>query len=94
MLGIVLLVGLQVRLWFSDVGLLAREGLTDRLAEQRAHSQELAARNAELAREVAGLKSGLSAVEARARSELGMVKQGETFYLVTPRDADGGARGK
>ena len=92
MLGVVLLVGLQVRLWFSDVGILAREGLADRLAEQQAHSEELAARNAQLAREVTGLKSGLSAVEARARSELGMVKQGETFYLVTPRGADSGAR--
>ena len=94
MLGIALLVGLQVRLWFSDVGILARAGLTDRLIEQQAHSQELAARNAQLAREVVALKSGPSAVEARARSELGMVKQGETFFLVTPRDAEGGAYGR
>jgi cell division protein FtsB len=85
LLGIALVVGLQVRLWFSDVGIVARHGLQSRLADQQAHSQELAARNAQLAREVVALKSGLSAVEARARSELGMVKQGETFYLVTPK---------
>ena len=85
LLGVALLVGLQVRLWFSDVGMLARRGLLDRLAEQQAHSDELETRNAQLQREVVALKSGLSAVEARARSELGMVKQGETFYLVTPK---------
>ena len=85
LLGVAMLIALQARLWFSDVGVFARQGLLDRLAEQEAHSSELAARNAQLAREVVALKSGLSAVEARARSELGMVKQGETFYLVTPK---------
>ena len=85
LLGAALLVALQVRLWFSDVGIVARQSLVARLAEQQAHSEELAARNAQLSREVVALKSGLSAVEARARSELGMVKQGETFYLVTPK---------
>ena len=41
-----------------------------------------ARRHAELAAEVQALKSGLDAVEARARTELGMIKNGETFYLV------------
>jgi len=83
-LGIVLLVALQVRLWFSDVGILARAELAGRLDEERARIQELSERNERLEREVTALKSGLSAVESRARSELGMVKKGETFYLVTP----------
>ena len=37
-------------------------------------------RNAVLAAEVQDLKSGLDAIEEKARSELGMIKQGETFF--------------
>ncbi len=76
---------LQARLWFSDGGVLAARALAERVAEQHERTAELAARNARLATEVRDLKSGYAAVEARARTELGMVKEGETFYLVTPR---------
>ena len=81
-LGIVCVVYLQVRLWFSDVGVIESRTLSSRVEEQRARNAELAQRNATLAAEVQALKSGLDAVEARARSELGMIKEGETFYLV------------
>jgi cell division protein FtsB len=51
--------------------------------EQQAHENEgLKQRNAALAAEVEDLKSGEAAVEERARSELGMIKPGETFYRV------------
>ena len=80
--GIVILLGMQARLWFSDVGILARDELDERVAEQARRTEELAQRNRALAVEVAALKSGPAGVEARARSELGMIKEGETFYLV------------
>jgi cell division protein FtsB len=73
---------MQVRLWFSDVGILARGDLEQRVAEQARRTQELRDRNRLLAIEVAALKSGPAGVEARARSELGMIKNDETFYLV------------
>ena len=73
---------MQVRLWFSDVGVLARGDLEQRVAEQARRTQELRDRNRLLAIEVAALKSGPAGVEARARSELGMIKNDETFYLV------------
>jgi len=76
------LVGMQVRLWFSDVGVLARADLQTRVADQARRTHELEERNKRLAVEVAALKSGPAGVEARARSELGMIKNGETFYLV------------
>jgi cell division protein FtsB len=76
------LVGLQVRLWFSDVGIFAQRDLETRVADQTRHTQELKQRNRLLAVEVQALKSGPAGVEARARSELGMIKEGETFYLV------------
>ena len=81
-IGAVVLIGMQVRLWFSDVGILARGELEARVAEQAHRTQELEERNRRLAVEVAALKSGPAGVEARARSELGMIKNGETFYLV------------
>ena len=46
-------------------------------------------RNRVLTTEVMALKEGLVAVEARARTDLGMVSEGETFYLVVD-GADGG----
>lgn len=78
-----LLLALQFRLWFSDVGILARRDLLGRLDQEDARVAELAARNAALAREVVAMQSGLEVLEAKARSELGMVKEGETFFLVT-----------
>jgi len=81
-LGAIVLLGMQVRLWFSDIGFIARHQLSDRLIEQQRRTEELAERNRRLALEVAALKGGLAGVEARARSELGMIKEGETFYLV------------
>ncbi|HTL00057.1 MAG TPA: septum formation initiator family protein [Pseudomonadales bacterium] len=77
-----MLIGMQVRLWFSDVGLLARGDLEARVADQARRTRELEERNRRLAVEVAALKSGPAGVEARARSELGMIKNGETFYLI------------
>lgn len=81
-LGVVILLGMQARLWFSDIGVIARHELRDRLTEQTRRNAELEERNRRLAVEIAALKSGLAGVETRARSELGMVKEGETFYLV------------
>ncbi|HTO56688.1 MAG TPA: septum formation initiator family protein [Pseudomonadales bacterium] len=77
-----MLAALQIRLWFSDVGIRVQHDLEARVAEQVRHTQELKQRNRLLAVEVAALKSGSAGVEARARSELGMIKEGETFYLV------------
>ena len=49
---------------------------------QREENRGLAQRNAVLAAEVDNLKSGEAAVEERARTELGMIRPGETFYRV------------
>jgi len=52
------------------------------IAEQEAENEELRTRNKALEAEVQNLKKGLDAIEERARSELGMIKEGETFYRV------------
>ena len=50
-------------------------------AKQQVRTEALALRNAKMTAEVLALKSDTSAFESRARSELGMVKEGEVFYL-------------
>ena len=76
------LILLQGRLWFSDRGLREVAGLQSSVDAQRAANQIQGERNRQLGAEVANLKSGLSALEERARSELGMVAASETFYQV------------
>ena len=79
---LVVLAALQYKAWFSDVGYLEAERLRLKVAEQRQRAEVLEQRNRLLTAEVLALRRGLDAVEARARSDLGMVKEGETFYLV------------
>ena len=71
---------LQYVLWFTRGGIDDVARLEEAVAEQRAELQRLRERNQALAAEVLDLKQGLEAIEERARSEMGMVKQGELFF--------------
>ncbi|MDG1688393.1 MAG: cell division protein FtsB [Gammaproteobacteria bacterium] len=77
-----ILVLLQYRLWFSHAGLPSAMHLHRSVEIQQAENDKLAERNQVLAAEVQDLKSGLGAIEERARSELGMIKEGETFFQI------------
>lgn len=81
--------GLQYTLWLGSGGHQEVAGLRRQVASQQAENLRLQERNDALAAEVEDLKSGEAAVEERARSELGMVKPGETFYRVV-EDAPAG----
>jgi len=82
-LALLLLLGaLQAKLWLGDGGWRDAKALQQTVEEQRAENARLQQRNDALTAEVEDLKSGETAVEERARSELGMVKPGETFYRV------------
>ena len=85
---IAILVVLQYRLWLSHDGLPSLLRLHHAVEKQRQDNEKLAERNAVLAAEVADLKSGLDALEERARSELGMIKPGETFFHVIEPETD------
>lgn len=91
---LVALVGLGYKLVGGQGGLNEVARLKQRVAEQRAENERLKARNDALAAEVEDLKHGDEAAEERARSELGLIKPGETFYQVvepsTPLPARGG----
>ena len=79
---VLLLAALQYKLWYGSGGQHEVVALKAQVAAQAAENRKLQARNDALAAEVADRKAGGEAVEERARSELGMVKPGETFYRV------------
>ena len=76
------LVLLQWRLWVGDGGVQELMQLEQELAAQRAENEALQQRNQMLESEILDLKNGEEAVEERARSDLGMIREGETFYMV------------
>ncbi|MDP6436624.1 MAG: cell division protein FtsB [Gammaproteobacteria bacterium] len=82
-----LLLVLQGRLWLSDEGWPEVVRLRSGVAEQQAENEQLAERNARLQAEVSDLKDGFAALEERARADLGMVGEGESFYLFIPGDS-------
>ncbi len=80
---------LQYRLWQSDEGMREVWHLAAAVETQGTDNAVLAERNAQLKAEVADLKQGLTALEERARHDLGMITVTETFYQVvdTPHRA-------
>lgn len=71
---------LQFRFWFGDGGQVEVRDLRQAVANQKIENTQLKERNASLEAEVIDLKQGMAAIEERARSDLGMIKKGETFY--------------
>jgi cell division protein FtsB len=76
------LIALQVKLWSGSGGRTEVEALKAAVAQQEAENAALRQRNAALVAEVEDLKSGTAAVEERARTELGMIRPGETYYRI------------
>jgi cell division protein FtsB len=80
---LLLLLGyLQYRLWFGDGSLQEVWQLHREVEAQREENLRLRERNDTLDAEVLDLQQGLDAIEERAREDLGMIKEGETFYQV------------
>ena len=79
---IVVLIGLQYKLWVDEDGVRKLANLNSRIDEQQVVNQQMYERNEVLAAEVEDLKSGHNAIEERARMELGMIREGETFFQV------------
>lgn len=87
---LILVLALQVKMWFGEGGYSDVKRLALRVEEQASENEVLAQRNRELQAEVEDLRQGLHAVEERARSELGMVKENEEFYQVIPGETGAG----
>lgn len=83
---------LQLRLWFGDGSIQEVSRLQKEATASQAEVIRLNARNQALAAEVADLKDGLDAIEERARAELGMISEGESFYQFVKEEGAGRQR--
>lgn len=79
---IILVALLQVKFFFGQGNWRQVEALRAQVLAQKNENEVLLNRNRALAAEVKDLKSGVDAIEERARNEMGMIKSGETFYRV------------
>jgi cell division protein FtsB len=80
---VVLLIGLlQYRLWYGDGGIEQTKTFQQELNDLKKQVEEKHFRNKALYAEVEDLRKGQEAIEERARNELGMIKEGETFFQV------------
>ena len=86
---IVILVGLQYRLWIGDGSLSEVVQLSSELERQKEKLQLLEERNRILEAQVLDLQNGLDAFEEKARNDLGMIKPGETFIQLIPPGEEG-----
>ena len=82
---LLLLIGLQYKLWFGDGSLSEVVQLSRELETQKAKLQLLEERNRILEAQVLDLQNGLDAFEEKARNDLGMIKQEETFIQLIPQ---------
>jgi cell division protein FtsB len=82
---LLLLVIVQFQLWVGEDSLAGVWRLAQAVQGQMQENVELRQRNARLTAEVEDLKTGLAAVEERARRELGMVHEDETYYQIVDR---------
>lgn len=75
---------LQYRLWFGKHSVPDYLALKDEMQRQISSNNTLKQRNKLLYADIDDLKSGVEAIEERARNELGMIKEGETFFRIIP----------
>ncbi len=79
---VLMFLGLQYKLWFDKGSVPRAHALEQDLADLKAKNEEAKQKNAALEADVRDLEKAGEAIEERARSELGMVKKGETLIQV------------
>ena len=85
---LVLLIWLQYKIWLQDGGIPEIVQLEQEVEQVNNEVKQLQERNQSLDAEVKDLKKGLDAIEERARSEMGMIKEGEIYYQVIESEMD------
>ena len=73
---------IQFDIWFKDDGFYRVKELEQMIGSQVEENERLKLRNKQLEREIEELKSGTESIEEKARTDLGMIKEGEEFYLI------------
>ncbi|CAM3505048.1 Cell division protein FtsB [Vibrio aerogenes CECT 7868] len=85
---LILLAWLQYALWSGKNGIFDLQEISGEIKTQEAVNQRLQVRNKQMYAEINDLRQGLDAIEERARHELGMIKEGETFYRIVNEDTE------
>lgn len=83
---VICLLVLQYRLWVGEGSIAEVVQLQRKIEHQQNEIERLQNRNSMLALEVRELKTGIDTIEERARREMGMIKEGETFYMVVEEE--------
>ncbi len=84
-----LVIWLQYKVWLQDGGIPEVLQLEQEIEQVQGEAKALKERNASLDAEVKDLKKGFDAIEERARSEMGMLKEGEVYYqVIEPKKED------
>ena len=79
---VMMLGGVQARLWWGQNGIHQSRALDHEIQMQTTENTRLTQRNRRLGMEIEALSVGGAAIEGRARFDLGMVRQGETLFLI------------
>ena len=79
---IVFFLMIQFDIWFKDDGFYRVKELEQMIGSQVEENERLKLRNEQLEREIEELKSGTESIEEKARTDLGMIKEGEEFYII------------
>ena len=80
---IIVFILLQIDIWLKEDGKKRTEELNQMINIQQQENKEMMIRNSELEQEIKDLKDGTEALEEKARTEMGMIKEGEELYLIT-----------
>ncbi|MBD3646865.1 MAG: septum formation initiator family protein [Pseudomonadales bacterium] len=84
----VMIIALQARLWIGDGSLAHVSALRSQVESKQTTNEVKTERNRVLKAEIGDLKNGVDSIEQKARSELGMIRQGETFFMIVPREEE------
>lgn len=82
---IALFAALQYRLWFGKNSIADYQNMQVQIDTLEQQNANLRQRNQLLAADIDDLQIGIESMEERARNELGLIKEGETFYRILPK---------
>ncbi len=83
---VLMLLGLQTRLWIGEGSFAHVSGLQTKVERAEVANRAKEQRNEVLRAEIRDLKSDNHSIEEKARSELGLIKEGETFFLIVEQE--------
>ena len=88
LLLVLLLLIIQINIWLNKDGYSSIVEIKELIQNQQKENDEMVSRNSQLKEEIKDLKNGFSAIEEKAREDIGMIKEGEEFYLITEPKSD------